>query len=305
MELRHLRYFVAVAEAGSLTRAAERLGIQQPPLSQQIKALETELGVQLFRRQNKRLEINENGRAFLERARRILADAQEAVTFVRRLNQGKNGTLQIGFTSSASLHPLTPRLIQTFHAQYPHARIQVEESETYALVLALKQRRIDAAFMHVSADRYEDLESFIMAEESVVAAIPAAHALAQSFHGDLPLEALNGERFIAYRRHDGPGIIDELFTQMSDRCVQVNIVREVSRLVAAINLVAAGEGLTLVPETMRNLHPQAVTYRTLASGALRPLPLYLVTRRTERLPILANFIEIVMGSTLATGSDSG
>lgn len=296
MELRHLRYFVAVADAGSLTRAAERLGIQQPPLSQQIKALETELGAQLFTRATKRLELNENGAAFLERARRILADADEAIAFVRRLDQGEAGTLHVGFTSSASLHPLTPRVIKTFHARHPQARIQVEESETYALVLALKQRRIDAAFLHISADRYPDLETAVIAEESVVAAIPKGHSLARDADAELPLEALMGEPFIAYRRNDGPGIIDELFTQMAARNVRVTTVREVSRLVAAINLVAAGEGLTLVPETMRNLHPDAVVYRPLSPDALRPLPLYLATRRAERLPILTNFIDVVLST---------
>lgn len=293
MELRHLRYFVAVAEEGSMTRAAKRLGIQQPPLGHQIKALEVELGVTLFDRQPKHVRLNEAGKVFLGRARDILAATQDAVDFLRRYDRGESGTLRVGFTSSASLHPLTPLLIKTFHRQYPQARIDVEESETYELVLALKDRRIDTAFLHVSMDRYPDLQSEIVTAEAVLVALPSRHPLARDHAEPLPLDALIGERFIAYRRPDGHGIIEDLFGQLSAQNVTVRTVREVSRLVAAINLVAAGEGLTLVPETMRGLHSEAVTYRHLAPGALKPLPLYVATRRTGHLPILTNFISMV------------
>jgi DNA-binding transcriptional LysR family regulator len=293
MELRHLRYFVAVAEVGSKTRAAKRLGIQQPPLGQQIKALEDELGVSLFDRQPKHVRLNASGKVFLERARDILSSTQDAVDFLRRYDRGDSGALRVGFTSSASLHPLTPSLIKTFHRQYPQARIDVEERETYELVLALKDRRIDTAFLHVSMDPYPDLQSEAIAHEAVLVALPTGHRLAGERDAPVQLHELMDERFVAYRRTDGPGIIEGLLTQLAARKVFVKTVREVSRLVAAINLVAAGEGLTLVPETMRGLHAEAVTYRPLAPGALKPLPLYVATRRTEHLPILANFIRMV------------
>ena len=111
MELRHLRYFVAVAESGSITKAAQRLGIQQPPLGQQIRALEAELKVQLFERAPKRVVLSNSGREFLEDARRILASAKEAVEKVRRFDRGEQGLLTVGFTSSASMHPIAPRIL--------------------------------------------------------------------------------------------------------------------------------------------------------------------------------------------------
>ena len=157
MELRHLRYFVAVAEEGSVTRAARRLGLQQPPLSQQLRALEAEIGVPLFDREPRRVVLNEAGRLFLRSARALLAGSQEAVEQVRRFHRGEEGRVAIGFTSSASLHPLAPRLIRAFRDRYPLVRFEVEESETYALLLALEEHRIDVAMLRIPVARIAHL----------------------------------------------------------------------------------------------------------------------------------------------------
>src|SRR5689334_2161313 len=119
MELRHLRYFVAVAEEGHVTRAAGRLGIQQPPLSQQIRALETELDVQLFRRRPRGVELTQAGEALLTEARAVLDRAEHAASAARRAARGESGRLGLGFTSSASFHPLVPRIIREFRAASP------------------------------------------------------------------------------------------------------------------------------------------------------------------------------------------
>ncbi len=140
MELRHLRYFVAVAEEGSVTKAAERLGIQQPPLGQQIRALEQELGVALFDRAAKRISLNATGKVFLTEALDLLARANGAVDHVRRFDRGERGRLDVGFTSSASLHRWTPKMLRAFRDAYPLAEITVEERETYELILALRQK---------------------------------------------------------------------------------------------------------------------------------------------------------------------
>ncbi|HTZ35973.1 MAG TPA: LysR family transcriptional regulator, partial [Stellaceae bacterium] len=147
MELRHLRYFVAVAEEGHVTRAAERLGIQQPPLSQQIRALERELEAQLFHRKPRGVELTAAGRAFLDDAKAILARAEAAVAGARRAARGESGRIGIGFTSSASFHPFVPRTIRRFRERHPLVALALEESGTTELVAALRSNQIDAAFV--------------------------------------------------------------------------------------------------------------------------------------------------------------
>src|SRR5260221_5344358 len=145
MELRHLRYFVAVAEEGHVTRAAERLGIQQPPLSQQIRALETELQVQLFRRKPRGVELTQAGQALFAEAQSILQQVEHAVGAARRTARGEAGRIGLGFTSSASFHPFVPRLIRDYRAAHPLVALSLEESGTGELVASLLDERLDAA----------------------------------------------------------------------------------------------------------------------------------------------------------------
>ncbi len=165
MELRHLRYFVAVAEEQHMTRAARRLGIQQPPLSQQIRDLEDELGVRLFDRTPRSIRLNAAGQVFLKDARRLLADAQDAVARVRRTSRGESGRIAIGYTSSASLHPLVPRLIRAFHAEHPAVDLEFQENATRDLLEAVAGDALDAAFVRASSGRYPGLRSMVLADE--------------------------------------------------------------------------------------------------------------------------------------------
>ena len=300
MELRHLRYFVAVAEEGSVTRAAERLGIQQPPLGLQIRALEDELGVQLFDRQPKRLSLNAAGAVFLDRARQVLSVTEEAVEHVRRFDRGERGRLTVGFTSSASLHHLTPHLMRAFRQAYPLVQLEVEESETYGLILALEQRRIDAAFLHIGTEGFAGLNSTVLAQEDMVVAIPSDHPLAQGPALPIELSMLSGQDLVVYRRPDGPGMFDGIMRAFAAAGVTPRVTDVVHRLIAAINLVAGGRGLTLVPGSIQVLHRQAVTYRSLAPGALPPLPLYLAYRRDEELALVRNFIAVTGQAAVRT-----
>ena len=139
MELRHLRYFIAVAEEGHITRAAERLGMQQPPLSQQIRALERELGVQLFRRKPRGVELTDAGRALLDDARAILAHIDHAFATTRRTARGEQGRIAVGFTSSAPFHPFVPRVIRAFREAFPLVSLTLEESGTTELIDDLRE----------------------------------------------------------------------------------------------------------------------------------------------------------------------
>src|SRR5438874_10264482 len=177
MDLRHLRYFVAVAEEGHVTRAAARLGIQQPPLSQQIRALETELDVQLFRRLPRGIELTQAGRALLGEAQAILQHVEHAVQAARRTARGEAGRLGLGFTSSASFHPLVPRMIRDYRAAHPLVALGLEESGTGELVDALRAERLDAAFVRSPIGAVDGIAVTSLLDEAMVAALPAGHAL--------------------------------------------------------------------------------------------------------------------------------
>ena len=294
MELRHLRYFLAVAEAGSLTKAADKLRMQQPPLGQQIKALEAELGVELFDRRPKRLVLNAAGQVFLEGARRTLASAEDTMEHVRRFATGERGLLRVGYTSSASFHRLTPSLVRAFHAAYPQAQVDVEESETYALILGLQQKRIDCAVLRISAERFPGLASHVLDEEEMVAAIPADHPLAV-LNTPLRLADIAAHDVVSYQRTDGPGIFNGVIAQFEAAGLLPTIVVQVPRLVAALNLVAAGRGITFVPATMGILHQDAIAYRPLARGVLTALPLCIAYRQDTRLHLVQRFLDVALG----------
>src|SRR5579862_8936307 len=147
MELRHLRYFLAVAEELNFTRAAERLGISQPPLTQQVKALEAELGVALLDRSAYRIELTDAGRIFAAEAARILGDARSAVQAARRAATGATGRVRVGFTESASFNPLVTSSLRSFRADFPAVEVSLEEHPSTELIVALREERIDAAFV--------------------------------------------------------------------------------------------------------------------------------------------------------------
>src|SRR5436190_8347639 len=206
MELRHLRYFVAVAEEGHITRAAERLGIQQPPLSQQIRALEAELEVQLFRRKPRGVELTQAGEALLAEARGILDRVEHAAAAARRTGRGDAGRIGLGFTSSASFHPFVPRIIREFREASPLVSLSLEEAGTGELVDGLLAERIDAAFVRSPIGTAVELQIHSILKEEMVVALPAGHRLvAGATAARLPLVALVAEIFILYRRPLGPG----------------------------------------------------------------------------------------------------
>lgn len=272
-----------------MTRAAERLGIQQPPLGQQIRQLEQQLGVTLFERRPRQIALSATGRFFLAEARAVLDRAAEARRQVERFDQGESGTLNVGMTSSASLHPIVPRILRTFHDRYPHAEVGVQESETFELVTGLRDGSVDAAMFHIGVDRFPDLDARILARVELVAAVPRSHPLAET---DAPIDfdRIAAEPLVVYRRREGAGIFDMLAQGWAAREREMRIGGEVTRLIAAINLVSAGRGIALVPVTMTGLHAEAVTYLPLSPGTLPDLPLSIAFRRNLSVRLVQNFI---------------
>jgi DNA-binding transcriptional LysR family regulator len=293
MELRHLRYFVAVAEEGHITRAAERLGIQQPPLSQQIRALETELEAQLFRRKPRGVELTQAGEAFLAEARAVLDRAEHAALAARRAARGEAGRLGLGFTSSASFHPLVPRVIREFRDASPLVAWSLEEAGTAELVEGLRAERIDAAFVRSPIGAAADLTVHSLLEEEMVAALPAGHRLARRTKTRLPLAALQSETFILYRRPLGPGLYDAIIAACQRAGYSPRIGQEAPRMLATLSLVAAGLGVTLIPASMQRIGIEGVAYRALDRKAGLVAPLNLAYRRSEDSPAARRFIALV------------
>jgi DNA-binding transcriptional LysR family regulator len=292
MELRHLRYFVAVAEEGHVTRAAERLGIQQPPLSQQIRALETELDAQLFHRKPRGVELTPAGRAFFDEAKAILARVGDAVAATKRAARGEAGRIGIGFTSSASFHPFVPRAIRAFRERHPLVALTLEESGTTELVDALRSEAIDAAFVRSPVGESADLTVRPLLEEPMVAALPSGHPLSGTGN-PLPLAAHAGEIFILYRRPVGPGLHDAIIAACDRAGFSPQIGQEAPRMLSTLSLVAAGLGVTLVPKSMSRLQVEGVAYRGLDPSAQLTAPLNLAYRRSEISEAVRRFVALV------------
>jgi DNA-binding transcriptional LysR family regulator len=295
MELRHLRYFIAVAEEGHITRAAERLGMQQPPLSQQIRGLERELDVQLLRRKPRGVELTEAGRALLEDARAILAQIEHAFATTRRTARGEQGRIAVGFTSSAPFHPFVPRVIRAFRDSFPLIGLTLEESGTTELIADLRQERVDAAFSRTPVTDPLGLTVNPLLEEAMLVALPSAHRLAGGDGADGPalsLAALAAETFIVYRRRSGPGLYDAIFAACHATGFSPLVGQEAPRIVSTLNLVAAGLGIAIVPASLQRMQMDGVVYRRLA-GTQPRAPLLLATRRGDTSAVIRHFLDLV------------
>ncbi|HKU94479.1 MAG TPA: LysR family transcriptional regulator [Vineibacter sp.] len=293
MELRHLRYFIAVAEEGHVTRAAERLGMQQPPLSQQIRALERELDVQLFRRKPRGVEPTAAGRALLADARAILAQIDHACATTRRTARGEEGRICVGFTSSAPFHPFMPRVIRAFRERYPLVSLTLEESGTTELIEGLRAERVDAAFIRTPVANPEGITVSPLLEEPMVVALPQGHALARTSKSEaLALKSLATETFIVYRRPTGPGLYDAIIAACHASGFSPRVGQEAPRIVSTLNLVAAGLGVAIVPASLQRMQMDGVAYRRLKGTAPRA-PLRLALRRHDTAPPVRRFLDLV------------
>jgi len=298
MELRHLRYFVAVAEEPHVTRAAERLGMQQPPLSQQIRILERELDVQLFRRLPRGVALTAAGVAFLADARAILAQLDHAVATAKRTARGEQGRIAVGFTSSAPFNPFVPRVIRVYREAFPLVALTLEEGGTTELIEGLRNERIDAAFIRTPIADREGLVVQILLEEPMVLALPRGHVLARKKGASkaLSLAAVAGEIFVIYRRPSGPGLHDVIVSACNAAGFSPRIGQEAPRIGSTLNLVAAGLGISLVPESLQLMRMDGVVFRRLAGTVQPKAPLYFAARRTEASAAVREFGELVRRS---------
>ena len=295
MELRHLRYFVAVAETGHMTRAAAHLGIQQPPLSLQIRALETMLGTALFTRHPKGVSLTDAGRLLHDEARRILEHVAALEARMADVASGTVGTLDVGFTSSAAAHAFTPDTLRECRALYPDLGLRLSEHNAAEITEAVLARKLHCGFLRVPVAHPPGLRFETLLVEPVVLALPIGHRLARddsARRGAGTARDLHDENLILVRRPGAPGLYANLLTLCAASGARPRVVAEVERMMTSLNLVAAGAGITVVPASMQGAHPHAIAYRPFRSGGKLRAPITLVSREGDANPAVTTFANL-------------
>lgn len=265
MELRHLRYFIAVAEELHFTRAARRLGMAQPPLSQQIQQLEAELATPLFERGTRRVTLTEAGRMLLPEARATLDQASRAATVARRAGKGEIGELRIGLFASAPLLPVFTEAVLSFRRRLPDVHLALHESPTLQQVDALRRGALDAGFLRCpsAADIPADITAVELLRERLVAMMREDHPLARH-QGPLPIAALAGERLIFFSRSVGTTLHGQFQALCGAAGFAPNITQTARENATLIGLVAAGLGIAVMPASLAQIRVAEVTHRALA-----------------------------------------
>ena len=291
MELRHIRYFLAVAEEASFTRAALRIGIGQPPLSQQIRNLEREIGAALFRRLPHGAELTAAGAAFLPEARSILAQAERATSAARRAAQGETGNLRVGFTGSAAFNPIVPASIRAFRRRYPDVAVSLVESNSMPLLKRLADEEVDAVFIRPAVTPPDWASMIGLCEENMCIVLPTQHPLASADH--LPLLALAAEPFVLFPRAVGLSLYDEVMSSCRAAGFEPIRGQEAPQISSVVNLVAAELGVSVVPASIQQLRVNGVAYVDI-EGSAPVARLALATRGNERSSVVKNFAAIVI-----------
>ena len=288
MELRHLRYFIAVAEELHFGRAAKKLHISQPPLSMQIRALENELGVMLLNRTQRSVALTQAGNALLGEARHILACVGQAVLTTRRASRGEIGELAIGFISVADYNVL-PVVLREFRRAFPLVNLTLRESTSDAQLRDLAAGRIDVGFVLPPINE-PSLESVPILREPLIAALPEKHPLARR-RGKLALEKLKDAPFILFPRPYAPGLYDDVVSCCKAAGFSPRVEQEAIQMQTIVSLVSAELGVALIPASLTNLRRTGVTYKSLRGGS--PLTeVRLVWRRGDDLPALRVFVDV-------------
>jgi DNA-binding transcriptional LysR family regulator len=305
MELRHLRYFLAVAEELNFTRAARRLHIAQPPLTQQIKALEAEMGVTLIDMSAYRIGLTPAGRTFAAEVARILGDVRHAVLNAKRAARGAAGQVRVGFTESASFNPLVTSALRSFRSGCPDIEVSFEEGQSTELATALLEGRVDAAFLRPPLKLSDGITLHMLEEEAMVVAIARGHRLAR--RRAIHLRELQNETFILYPRAVRPGLADTVVEACERSGFTPRVEQYAPQLSSTINLVATGLGISIVPLSMQGLQPHAVCYVALRGQSLKAF-LGVAHRAGETSGPVLKFIataRAMANGTLAAGAAGG
>jgi DNA-binding transcriptional LysR family regulator len=288
MELRHLRYFVAVAEELHFGHAAQKLGIAQPPLSQQIRQLEMEIGVQLLQRTKRRVQMTEAGSAFLEGAREALRKVDHAIEIAQRAGRGEVGKIAIGFPGAAT-YSLLPSILIAFRRRYPDVEVKLQELKTSELIAALHGRQIQVGFVRMPLqDELLAVEPLLC--EELVVALPEQHPLAS--RDRINFCDLAQEAFLLPPPQMAPGFHKQVHSLCRQEGFVPKLGAQASELQTIMNLVAAGVGITLVAESVRNFAGRGVIFKQLPEPA--PIVEFgIASLRDEHSEILSAFLSVV------------
>ena len=281
MDFRHFRYFITLAEELHFARAAERLGIAQPALSQQIKALEERLDARLFNRSKRRIELTEAGTAFLIEARATLERAEKAIRVAQDTARGESGTINIGFVGSAMYDPRFTRMLKAYRTAHPGINLLLHEMPILAQIESVDKGHLDISVVRAPLPDVmpEGVDTFVLARQILVAVLSNEHPLAG--RESLALQELGNDIFIAFHDPDGVGLGHALLEECRRVGFEPNITLRVTEIATLISLAAAGLGVSLMPDTVRHLQLPGVRYIPL-QGEERDTQLIVVHRRFER-----------------------
>jgi DNA-binding transcriptional LysR family regulator len=288
MELRHLRYFVAIGEEENYRRAAQRLNVAQTALSTQIQDLEAELGFKLFDRLPRGVKLSVAGRLFLEDARRILQQVSEAAARAARVARGQSGTLRVGFTENASWRGVVPESLRRFRERQPDAELQLTPATSLEQIEGLRSGRLDAGFVFNMSKTDSELDHIPVALQHVELAVPKGHPLIKL--KKLRLRDLSEASFVWFPRREAPAFYDRLMHEcFRGGLKSPRIVQEGLNESTILSLVSHGMGVGWVNGTARGRCPEGVVIMSIADLDM-PLPLALAWRRDNTSPLLANFV---------------
>ncbi|MEO1297288.1 MAG: LysR substrate-binding domain-containing protein, partial [Cyanobacteria bacterium J06636_16] len=261
MELRHLRYFVTVAEELHFGRAALRLHMAQQPLSRQIRNLEEELQVPLLQRTKRTIQLTEAGKAFLQEARKTLMQADHAATLARKVGQGELGRLRVGFTGPI-LNSVLPSVIRRFKGKFPEIHLELHRLPTNAQVKALLNDELHVGFLHPPIEA-PSLEQKIIHRESLIAVLPDIHRLAADMGNSISVKVLAEEPFILFPRQVGPKLYDSIISFCQQAGFSPHVIQEAFPQQTILGLVAAGLGVSLIHASVQTLQPQGIVAKSL------------------------------------------
>jgi DNA-binding transcriptional LysR family regulator len=289
MELTHLRYFVTVAEELHFGRAAAKLHIAQPPLSQQIKRLETELDVKLFNRTSRRVELTVAGEMFLAEARGIIERADETYAMISSLGKGQKGYLPIAFIESA-INTFLPEIIKSFMQKYPDVQLSLKAMGMLEQFRAFDEKRLHLGFIRPFKHDISAYSKRLIIREPYVLALPENHKLCAN--EVLSLDMLTGEPLILFPRSRHPHLrnrFDECFQRAG---VKPDVIMELMSKHTSLAMVKSGIALAFIPESSMFYSPEGVTFRKLDSD-LPPIEIYAIWRPENDSPLIKNFLDLI------------
>jgi DNA-binding transcriptional LysR family regulator len=296
IDIRRLRYFITVAEEGHITSAAERLDMQQPPLSRQIRLMELELKVQLFRRLPRGVELTSAGRALLPEAKAMLARLDRAVETTRRAARGEQGSLSVGLAPTAPFNPLVPKTIRSFREAFPLVSLGLEEGLSNEIIARFHNDQMDVAFVRARQIHADGVEVMPLLEEPMVVALPSRHPMAKTSNSkSVPLKSLASDPFILIGP-PGTGLHDETVAACQAAGFAPRLGQPAPRITSTLSLVAAGLGIALVPSTMQSVRITGVVYRSLRGAGPKAF-LGLASRRGDPSPVLRQFLVLIRALT--------